>query len=148
MLFFYYSRLQSLANCCRGRGIKHYGICCCKEREKKKKKSTLAFMFYSLHNKGNSPKIIDFILHYFGGKRESLQPFKLLHLLLALNVATLTQQHVIFRHFGRTARQVVFKWRHCALPWGADKPGMGQRFLLEWKYFWANYGSFHWTAVI
>lgn len=64
-----------------------------------------------------SPKIVDFIFHHLSRQREALQAFELLHLLLALNVAALTEQNVLLRHFSRPARQVVFEGRHYALPY-------------------------------
>lgn len=49
------------------------------------------------------PEVVDLIFDYFGRQREALQPFELLHLFLALNVAALTQQHVLLWHFSRPA---------------------------------------------
>lgn len=45
------------------------------------------------------PKIVDFIFYHFPREGKTLKALKLLHLLFTLNVATLTEKNVLFRHF-------------------------------------------------
>lgn len=62
-----------------------------------------------------SPEIVDLILHHLPREGEALQALELLHLLVRLDVAALTQQHVLLGDFSRPARQVVLEGGHCAL---------------------------------
>lgn len=69
----------------------------------------------------HSPEVIDLVLHHLPREGEALQALELLHLFVTLDVATLTKQNVLLRHFSGPARKVLLEGGHRTLPCGTSQ---------------------------